>query len=584
MAAAAVSVPDFSTKVVEESLTCYICYELLKEPKDLDCPHVFCLECLKKCAKKMPTIKCPECRYNTVVPHGGIANLKTNLRLETLIASYAKSIDKQKNIPMCPNHDGEQQHFFCVTCNTTVCHVCLVLEHPRPQHEIEELKVATKKRKAEIQTRIQQMQVEVEKAENEEKNLKEMARKMEAATNKAKSDIKRRARQIITKIEVIEKGMLDCIDNNDQQHMKSLLEKQKQLANRRTRLQNACLTTQKEADTAVDNVYVKQHASLIDKIDKLCCKKPRVLHNETSVHDLDSLRFTPSSVEVNSSWFGDVVLYGNKICRLKLTTEFGDFQKAQGVAATQEGLLAVVDAADAREVIIYRNDNGEYKRLSTSKETTNSGGIKTAKKATKSGGNVIRPIAVAATSEGRRFISDDGVVKVFSPEGSYETSWPTSIVASSVTTTPDDMIVIGNRRIIKGVVSVHQPNGELIRTHQTGCQNIADIASNGKQIAFTEGGSNNDKVRAIDFETGQTLWTFDMVRSGGICYEQKSNTLLVAGGEYAGEQVIEQYCCTTGRLISRLASGLYLPFAMTVTHDSKLVVADHKTLKIYNIQ
>ena len=104
-----------------------------------------------------------------------------------------------------------------------------------------------------------------------------------------------------------------------------------------------------------------------------------------------------------------------------------------------------------------------------------------------------------------------------------------------------------------------------------------------KQIAFTS--YDTDKVCVIDFVTGQTLWTSDMVAPLGICYEPKSNTILVAGGsKYAKECVIEQYCSTTGRLIARLASGLYLPHGMTVTHDSKLVVADMKTVKIYNIQ
>ena len=99
-----------------------------------------------------------------------------------------------------------------------------MLEHPRLQHEIEELNVATKKRKAEIQTKIQ-LQLQVEKAEEEEQNLKEMKRKMKAATSKAKSDIKNRARQIITEVEAIEKEMIECIDRTCQQHINSLQEK-----------------------------------------------------------------------------------------------------------------------------------------------------------------------------------------------------------------------------------------------------------------------------------------------------------------------------------------------------------------------
>ena len=54
--------PENSAKVIEEDLTCSMCYNLLREPKDLDCPYVFCLQCLQEWVKKKPVIDCPECR------------------------------------------------------------------------------------------------------------------------------------------------------------------------------------------------------------------------------------------------------------------------------------------------------------------------------------------------------------------------------------------------------------------------------------------------------------------------------------------------------------------------------------------
>ena len=61
--------------------------------------------------------------------------------------------------------------------------------------------------------------------------------------------------------------------------------------------------------------------------------------------------------------------------------------------------------------------------------------------------------------------------------------------------------------------------------------------------------------------------------------------MLVAGGSpYEEEDVIDQRCSTTGCLISRLANGLFNPLAMSITHDdSKLIVADKKTVKVYDL-
>ena len=202
-----------------------------------------------------------------------------------------------------------------------------------------------------------------------------------------------------------------------------------------------------------------------------------------------------------------------------------------------------------------------------------------------------RPKTVAAPSEGKFIISDGIRSKVMSPEGKYEMSWPeTSILGDKITTTPDGMIVTGRNfgLVFEGVIiRVHQPNGELIRTHQITDYNlIGEIASKGKQIAFaTTYLLYHHKVCVIDFVTGQTLWTLNVGISFGICYEQKSNTLLIALHPlHLQRRVIYQYCNSTGRLISRLASGLKNPSAMTTTHDNKLVVADQNTIKVYQIE
>ena len=46
---------------------CDICTELLKNPRVLDCDHVFCLDCLEKLERRK-TITCPQCRKDTEIP------------------------------------------------------------------------------------------------------------------------------------------------------------------------------------------------------------------------------------------------------------------------------------------------------------------------------------------------------------------------------------------------------------------------------------------------------------------------------------------------------------------------------------
>ena len=510
-----------ANRVMGEGLTCNICLNLLREPKDLECPHVFCLECLQTWVNKKPTIECPECRYITIVPQGGLDNLKTNLRLKNLVENYIKSentkdTEKQTGARMCPYHAGERQHFFCVTCGITVCHNCLVLKHPRPQHEIKELKEVTK----------------VRMTRRRRETIDDIERNLKAAKQQAEREVTARVQEIVSEAEAQGEEMIRRIQTTYQQRMK-LLQQEKQNQSNEDRI----------------------------RIDKLCIEQ-----DDMQPEDIATLQFKPGLQSLNSLWFGELVT-SNRERTLSFVSEFGRFRKATGVAVTQTGLLAVVDRDN--DVSIYCNYNGDYKRQFCLK--------------------TVSPVAATITSEGKFLISEEGWIKVFSPAGRYERSWPRSVYASEITTTPDDMIVIGN--YIKGVITVHQSSGELIRTHQANCNNIQDIASNGKQIAFTTCTAVREgKVCVIDFITGLTLWTVDVAIPLGICYEQKSNTLFVTKGitkekgKNRGHFEIAQFCSTTGHLISRLASGLYNPLAMTVTHDNKLLVADVKTVKIFSIQ
>ncbi|XP_072047087.1 uncharacterized protein [Amphiura filiformis] len=525
--------PDVSIKVMEEDLSCYICYNLLREPKELDCPHVFCLQCLQKWVKKGRTVECPECRHITIVPQGGLVNLKTNLRLKSMAEKYAERVEKQKGVPICPNHEGEKQHFFCVTCGVTVCHNCLVLEHERPQHEIKELKVITKMRKTEVKAKMDNIKQKMKKIEGDEKKLNEIERRLQAARDQAEKDVKKRHQEVISEAEAKLKDTIASIQATYQQRMDTLKKKQNHANDMVCRLRNVYTATENVVDTAADHVFMKQHKSLVDQMNKLC-----ISQHEMPSSDLVNLQFNPGSGTVSSSWFGEVV--EDRKCELKLVHEFGAFQKAQGVAVTQTGLLAVIDS-HVKEVIIYHKVSGEYKRqfsLGSSADGPD--------------GKVTGPFSVAVTSEGKFFVTHSGrIVKIFLPSGRYEKTL--TGVGDIITTTLDDMIVIGSTT--KGVITVHQSDGVLIRTHQVDCTCKA-IASNGKQIAFTTG-RNGNSIHVIDFVTGQVIWTVDMILPHGICYEPKTNTLFVAGGsETRGHHVIYQYCSTTGHLISRLASSL----------------------------
>ena len=455
---------DSALNNMEEDLSCCICYNLLREPKDLDCQHVYCLQCLENWVGQQPTIECPECRHITLVPKDGLDSLKTNLRLKNMVKKYEAQAEKQTSVPICLTHEGERQHFFCVTCNVTVCHNCLVRKHPESQHEIEELKDITKKWKEEMVKKLDRINEAVQKAVEDERKLDEMEAQVLSAQALAESKVNERADVIIAEVEAKREEMMRQIQETGEKNLQNIQEEKNHTKDNVQRLQNVHSASQKVVDTASDHVYMKQHPVLVDKMEKLCDAK-----HEIPVSDMACLHFNPGSDSVNSTFFGRVVENNHEMYTLTHTTEFGSFQGAVSLATTQSGLLAVVEC-ESNEVIVYRDDNGEFKRqfcLGDSSDDPN--------------GKVTNPVSVAVTSEDKFLVIDDGPVKVFLASGQYEQTLP--IDGNLITTTPDNMIVVGSN--IREDIKVYRSNSELLKTHVIESKNIADIASNDKQIAYT---------------------------------------------------------------------------------------------------
>ena len=123
----------------------------------------------------------------------------------------------------------------------------------------------------------------------------------------------------------------------------------------------------------------------------------------------------------------------------------------------------------------------------------------------------------------------------------------------------------------------------MLKTHAIDSKEIAVIASNGKQVAYTTCGCR-EVLYVLDFESGQKLWTLKIAFPFGVCYAPGSNCLLVAGFPFSHLSFsIKQYCSITGCSISRLTSGLFKPSVMTA-RDKKLVVADGQALKVYQME
>ena len=112
---------------LKEELKCSICHELYSEPpKFLQCNHLFCNTCLEKLVVHGnlpgPSVTCPTCRKQTVLPKKGVADLQSGNHIQPLLDVCPML--EQASSTKCGKCDEENMNAFCHSCQEFICIGC----------------------------------------------------------------------------------------------------------------------------------------------------------------------------------------------------------------------------------------------------------------------------------------------------------------------------------------------------------------------------------------------------------------------------------------------------------------------------
>ncbi len=239
-------------KKLEEQLKCAICLEDYKDPKVLQCLHVFCQNCLGH--KRMVVQKegrrsliCPTCRQATPIPPSGVSGLKSAFhinRLSEILDSAsseregASNITPSRKVPLyCPEHANKELELYCQTCEKLICSKCGLRGGDHQSHEYEEISEAFERYKEEVTPSLEKQRKRINEA------LTELGTRRDEISNQRqtiKADIHNTIGRLHTILVDRETELIGQLDEMTQGKMKNLAAQEDHLETLQARL-SSCL-------------------------------------------------------------------------------------------------------------------------------------------------------------------------------------------------------------------------------------------------------------------------------------------------------------------------------------------------------
>ena len=149
MAAKPSTAAEKALQKIQDQVTCGICLEPYKQPRLLNCFHVYCEQCLQRLVRgeqEGQSLPCPQCRQVTPLPVGGVSKLQGAFYIHYLfeIQDALKKVNSSDQT-LCNKCKKREAVGFCRTCGF-VCQRCMETHHEWEEfkpHEIIDLDTLT---------------------------------------------------------------------------------------------------------------------------------------------------------------------------------------------------------------------------------------------------------------------------------------------------------------------------------------------------------------------------------------------------------------------------------------------------------
>ncbi|XP_071829591.1 uncharacterized protein [Apostichopus japonicus] len=111
----------------EKFCQCCVCFEQYKKPRQLQCLHRYCTECLEKMIEKNPhDFKCPLCQEKIDVPKNGVEGFKSDFNMNEILEyiKVKKSLREDQILTCGDCSKQTKSSAYCFKCTGFLCEDC----------------------------------------------------------------------------------------------------------------------------------------------------------------------------------------------------------------------------------------------------------------------------------------------------------------------------------------------------------------------------------------------------------------------------------------------------------------------------
>ncbi|XP_061587363.1 tripartite motif-containing protein 16-like [Cololabis saira] len=245
----------------QETFSCSICLEVLKDPVTIPCGHSYCMKCINNFwdeeEKKLPS--CPQCRQTFIPRPELVKNTMLAALVEQMKKTGVQAAPKPLQENICPHH-GEVMNMFCRTDQKSICYLCSVEEHKG--HDIVSAAAERTERQREMEVSRQQIQQEIQDREKDVKLLQQEVEAINQSADKTVEDSEEIFTELISLLQKRSSEVKQQIRSQQETEVRRVRELEEKLQQEITDLKRRDAEMKQLSDTEDHNQFLHNYHSL----------------------------------------------------------------------------------------------------------------------------------------------------------------------------------------------------------------------------------------------------------------------------------------------------------------------------------